>query len=155
MGYMISRYIAICHALSHRITRKLQENKPATPLRSTVCFGSVFAFFLASVPPFVVVRLVKTLVRWATCKRLTFCLPKLSLLTLFPPLNSGILGLRMGPCVPTLKFFSYLGGPRKSDSSDSYHEKIHFSLNKRFHGGHEIQTHDQRTIVLPTTPYVR
>ena len=98
---------------------------------------------------------VKTLVRWATCKRLTFCLPKLSLLTLFPPLNSGILGLRMGPCVPTLKFFSYLGGPRKSDSSDSYHEKIHFSLNKRFHGGHEIQTHDQRTIVLPTTPYVR
>ena len=48
---------------------------------------------------------VKALVRWATGKRLTNRLPKLSLITLSPPLNSGILGLRMGPYVPTPEFF--------------------------------------------------
>ena len=37
---------------------------------------------------------VKALVRWATGKRLTNRLPKLSLVTLSPPLNSGILGHR-------------------------------------------------------------
>ena len=37
---------------------------------------------------------VKALVRWATGKRLTNRLPKLSLITLSPPLNRGILGLR-------------------------------------------------------------
>ena len=46
---------------------------------------------------------VKALVRWATGKRLTNRLPKLSLITLSPPLNSGILGLRMGPYVPSRK----------------------------------------------------
>ena len=46
-------------------------------------------------------------------------LPKLSLITLSPPLNSGILGLRMGPYVPTPKFFYNLWRPRESDSSDS------------------------------------
>ena len=61
----------------------------------------------------------KALVRWATGKRLTNCLPTLSLITLSPPLNSGILGLRMGPYVPTPRFFYYLWGPRESDSSDS------------------------------------
>ena len=45
------------------------------------------------------------LVRWATGKRLTNRLPKLSLVTLSPSLNSGILGLRMGLYVPTPKFF--------------------------------------------------
>ena len=49
---------------------------------------------------------VRALVRWATGKRLTNRLPKLSLVTLPPPLNSGILGLRMGPYVPTPKFFT-------------------------------------------------
>ena len=48
---------------------------------------------------------VKALVRWATGKRLTNRLPKLGLITLSPPLNSGILGLRMGPYVPTPRFF--------------------------------------------------
>ena len=61
----------------------------------------------------------KALVRWATGKRLTNRLPKLSLITLSPPLNSGILGLRMGPYVPTPKFFYNLWGPRESDLSDS------------------------------------
>ena len=38
---------------------------------------------------------VKALVRWATGKRLTNRLPKLSPITLSPPLNRGILGLHM------------------------------------------------------------
>ena len=47
-------------------------------------------------------------------------LPKLSLITLSPPLNSGILGLRMGPYVPTPKIFTInLWGPGESDFSDS------------------------------------
>ena len=62
---------------------------------------------------------VKALVCWATGKRLTNRLPKLSLITLSPPLNRGILGLRMGPHVPTPRFFYNLWGPRESDSSDS------------------------------------
>ena len=62
---------------------------------------------------------VKALVRWATGERLTNRLPKLSLITLSPPLNSGILGLRMGLYVPTPMFFYNLWGPRESDSSDS------------------------------------
>ena len=62
---------------------------------------------------------VKALVRWATGKRLTNHLPKLSLITLSPPFNSGILGLRMGLYVPTPIFFYNLWGPRESDSSDS------------------------------------
>ena len=39
---MISRYIAIYHTISHRTTPKQQANKPATSLRSTVCFSSLF-----------------------------------------------------------------------------------------------------------------
>ena len=54
---------------------------------------------------------VKALVRWATGKRLTNRLPKVSLTTLSPPLNSGILGLRMGLYVPTPKFFTISGDP--------------------------------------------
>ena len=54
---------------------------------------------------------VKALVCWATGKKLTDRLPKLSLITLSPPLNSGILGLRMGPYVPTPKFFTISGDP--------------------------------------------
>ena len=46
-------------------------------------------------------------------------LPKLSLITLPPPLNRGILGLRMGLYVPTPRFFYNLWGPRESDLSDS------------------------------------
>ena len=54
---------------------------------------------------------VKALVRWVTGKRLTNRLPKLSLITLSPPLNSGIVGLRMGLYVPTPKFFTISGDP--------------------------------------------
>ena len=54
---------------------------------------------------------VKALVRWAIGKTLTNRLPKLSLVTLSPPVNSGILGLRMGPYVPTPKFFTVSGDP--------------------------------------------
>ena len=28
-------------------------------------------------------------------------------------------------------------------------------FKKRFHGGREIRTHDQRPMVLPTTPFVK
>ena len=59
-------------------------------------------------------------------------LPKLSLITLSPPLNRGILGLRMGPYVPTPRFFYNLWGPRESDSSGSCYEEIHFSLKSVF-----------------------
>ena len=53
--------------------------------------------------------LVRALVvRWATGERLTNRLPKVSLTTLSPPLNSGILALRVGPYVPTPKFFCNL-----------------------------------------------
>ena len=62
---------------------------------------------------------VKAFVRWATGRRLTNRLPKLSHITVSPPLNSGILGLRMGLYVPTPKFFYNLWGPREIDSSDS------------------------------------
>ena len=76
--------------------------------------------------------MVKALVRWATGERLTNRLPKLSLITLSPPFNSGILGLRMGLYVPTPKFFHNLWGPRESDLSDSRHEEIRFSLKSVF-----------------------
>ena len=45
--------------------------------------------------------------------------PTLSLITLSPPLNRGILGLRMGLYVPTPRFFYSLWGPRESDLSGS------------------------------------
>ena len=62
----------------------------------------------------------KALVGWATGKRLTDRLPKVSPTTLSPLLNSGVFGLRMGPYVPTPMFFYNLWGPtRESDSSDS------------------------------------
>ena len=61
----------------------------------------------------------KALIRWATDERLSNRLPKLSLITLSPPINSGILGLRMGPDVPPPNFFSDLWGPRENDSTDS------------------------------------
>ena len=44
---------------------------------------------------------IKELVRWATAKRLTDRLPKLSLTTLSPFLNSGVFDLGMGPYVPS------------------------------------------------------
>ena len=82
---------------------------------------------------------MKALVRWATDKRLTHRLPKLSLITLSPPLNSGILGLRMGPYVPTPRFLYNLWGPKEIDSSGSCHEEIHFSLKSVFMVGREIR----------------
>ena len=47
-------------------------------------------------------------------------------------MNSGIISLRMGPYVRTPKFFYNLWGPRESDSSDSLHEEIHFSVKSVF-----------------------
>ena len=58
--------------------------------------------------------IVKALVRWATGKRLINRLPKLSLITFSPPLNSGNLGLRMGLYVPTPKFFYNLWDPGRA-----------------------------------------
>ena len=57
---------------------------------------------------------VKALVRWATGKRLINRLPKLSLIKLSPPLNRGILGLRMGPYVPTPRLFYISGDPGRA-----------------------------------------
>ena len=59
---------------------------------------------------------VGALVRWATGKKLTNRLvaPELSLTTLSPPLDSGIIGLRMGPNVPTPKFFTISGDPGRA-----------------------------------------
>ena len=54
---------------------------------------------------------VKALVRWAAGKTLTNRLTELSHITLSPPLSSGILGLRVGPYVPTPKFFTISGDP--------------------------------------------
>ena len=54
---------------------------------------------------------VKALVHRATGKRVTNRLLKLNLIILSPPLNSGILGLRMGPHVPTPKFIAISGDP--------------------------------------------
>ena len=83
--------------------------------------GKFFFFFFwreiyASIKSFpkeswVNIVVVKALVRSATGRRLTNRLPKLSLITLFPPLNNGILGLRMGPYAPTPKFFTISGDP--------------------------------------------
>ena len=72
--------------------------------------------------------ILKALARWATGKRLTSRLPKLSLITLCLPLNSGILGLRMGPYVPTPKFFTISGDPGRVIYQILDHEEIHFSL---------------------------
>ena len=94
---------------------------------------------------------VRALVRWATGKRLTNRLPKLSLITLSPPLNSGILGLRMGPYVPTPRFFS-LGTQGEWFIRFLTWGNTLF-LKKRFHGGREIRTHDQRPMVLPTASH--
>ena len=94
------------------------------------------------------VRVEALLVRWAPGKRLTSRLPKLSLKTLSPPLNSGILGLRMGPYVPTPKFFT-IWGPREEKSYCirffTWGNLLYFK--KRFHGGRDIRTHDQRPMV--------
>ena len=65
-------------------------------------------------------------------KRLTNRLPKLSLITLSPPLNRGILGLRMGLYVPTPMFFYNLCGASESHSLASSHEEIRFSLRSVF-----------------------
>ena len=90
---------------------------------------------------------VKALVRWATGKRLTNRLPKLSLITLSPPLNSGILGVCMRPYVPTPKFFTISGNPGRVIYQILDMRKCTF-FKTRFHGGREIRTHDQRTMVV-------
>ena len=81
----------------------------ATGKRLTNCLPKLSLISPNRVPKLSLI--VKALVRWATGKRLTNRLPKLSLTTLSPPLNSGILGLRMGPYVPTPKFFTISGDP--------------------------------------------
>ena len=64
-----------------------------------------FLVFLADVEG------VKALVHRATGKRVTNRLLKLNLIILSPPLNSGILGLRMGLYVPTPKFLTFSWDP--------------------------------------------
>ena len=64
---------------------------------------------------------VKALVRWATGKRLTNRLPKLSLITLSPPLNSGILGLRPADALLT----SEPGGGQSNMATYSHLSLIH------------------------------
>ena len=93
----------------------------------------------------------EALVRWATGKRLTNRLPNLSLTTLSPPLNSGILVVRMGPYVPTPKY--NLWGPRESDSSAPWHKEIPFSLKSVFMVDvrFELTTNDPWS----TTPFVK
>ena len=86
-------------------------------------------------------------VRWATGKRLANRLPKLSLVALSPPLNSGILGLRMGLYVPTPKFFTISGDAGRVIYQILVMRKFAFSFKKRFHGGREIRTHEQRPMV--------
>ena len=75
---------------------------------------------------------VKALVRSATGKRLNNRLPKLSLITLPPSLNSGILGLRMRPYVPTPKFFTTSGDPRRVIHQILDMRKYVFSLKSVF-----------------------
>ena len=71
---------------------------------------------------------VKALVRWATGKRLTDRLPKLSLITLSTPATDRIY-LYTGQRV-TSTLFEFLG--IRKYVSDSRHEEIHFSLKSVF-----------------------
>ena len=54
------------------------------------------------------------LVCWATGERFTYRLPNLSLITLSPPVrNSEVLGLLMGPYVPSPQFSTTSRGPAR------------------------------------------
>ena len=97
---------------------------------------------------------MKALVRWATGKRLTNRLPKLSLITLSLPLNSGILGLRMGPYVPTPKFFTTSGDPRRVIHQILDMRKYAF-LYKAFSWWTWDSNSRPTTHGLSTTPFVK
>ena len=92
---------------------------PTTPFVKALVRWATGKRLTNRLPKLSLITLVKALVRWVTGKRLTHRLPKLGFITLSPPLNSGILGLRMGLYVPTPKFFYNLWGPKESDLSDS------------------------------------
>ena len=62
---------------------------------------------------------VKALVRWATGKRLTNCLPKLSLITLSPPSEQRDSWSSYGAVRAYSEVLYNLWGPRESDLPDS------------------------------------
>ena len=85
-------------------------------------------------------------VRWATGKRVTDRLPKLSLITLLE--LTGYTGQHV-----TKTLFQFLGIHKYFSDSWQWGNSLFF--NKRFHGGREIRLHDQRPIHgLSTMPFV-
>ena len=83
---------------------------------------------------------VRVLVRWAKGKRLTNCLPNLSLMTLSPPGTDRILRVDAPPHTRGSNFW----GSRSDFQIPDMIRKLPFLKKKRFHGGREIRTHDQR-----------
>ena len=82
----------------------------------------------------------KVSVRWAKGKRLTNRLPTPSLMTLSPPGTDRI--LRVDP-PPTRGWFQFLGIQKNFFRFLTWGNSLFFK-NKRFHGGRETRTHDQR-----------
>ena len=70
---------------------------------------------------------VKAFVRWATGKKLTNRLPKLSLITLSPPSEQRGPWSSYGPYVPSPKFLTISGDPG-GVIYQILHEGIHFSF---------------------------
>ena len=97
---------------------------------------------------------VKALVRWATGKRLTNRLPKLSLITLSPLWTAGFLVFVWGRTCLLRSSIQSLGTQgERFIRFLTWGNSLFFG--KRFHGGREIRTHNQRPMVLPTTPFVK
>ena len=78
---------------------------------------------------------------------LTNRLPKVSLTTLSTPplLNSGVLGLRMGPYVPSPKSLGTQGERVVDQILDTGVRGNSLFFEKRFHGGRGILTHDHHS----------
>ena len=99
-----------------------------------------------STMPFVRVLVV----RWDTGKRLTNRLPKLRLTTLSPWTDRiHIIRVNVSPT----RGSNFWGST--SIFEILQHEEINFSFKNVLHGGLELRTHDQRPMVLPTTPFVK
>ena len=100
---MLLLYEQVAEDINGKPPSKLKKGN-GKGTKSKLCLMKIFETFESAF-------FVKALVRWATGKRLNNRLPKLSLIAMSPLLNSGILGLRMGPYVPTPKFFTISGDP--------------------------------------------
>ena len=92
--------------------------------RPTVCFGANFnldnpTVRCGAVKTHAPHRTVKALVRWASGKRLTFRLPKLSLMTLSPTSEQRDSWSSYGALRAYSEVLYNLWGPRESDLSDS------------------------------------